>query len=468
MKTHKIELVSNGVPTSFSFTDSSFLVQSSDRAKPKLEVPLKRILWAGITGNVIDVHVLAKKHARLVLVKVEGRASDVGEETTQWVEELMRAAYPGVKPQRRFLVIINPAGGPGKANIIFKRKVEPMLRIAHCTYETIFTEYQRHAVQIGTDIALDKYDAILVVSGDGVLHELFNGFAQHAEPRRAFKIPIAPIPAGSGNGTSLNLIGLEEGQDVSAAALNAIKGRPMPVDLCSVLQNEQRSFSFMTQCVGLMADLDLGTEHLRWMGSNRFVYGFLRGIITRKSYPFSIAIKALESDKAKMLDSLRALRSKSPEELFQDTATDEVVDNTLPPLRYVSDDPEGWITMDEPILYMYAGKGPFVSRDLMQFPVSMPNDGVVDVVVQAATSRVGMLKGMDGAEHGAGYWRNSARYYKAVAYRVKPLKSQGYLSIDGEKFPYEEFRVEVHQGLGTLLSPLGRYAAEFDDAPPDA
>ena len=34
-----------------------------------------------------------------------------------------------------------------------------------------------------------------------------------------------------------------------------------------------------------MADLDLGTEHVRWMGSNRFVYGYLRG---GKFLPFRI------------------------------------------------------------------------------------------------------------------------------------------------------------------------------------
>jgi sphingosine kinase len=51
----------------------------------------------------------------------------------------------------------------------------------------------------------------------------------------------------------------------------------MAIDLISILQDEKRSFSFLSQGVGLMADLDLGTEHLRWMGNNRFVYGFLRG-----------------------------------------------------------------------------------------------------------------------------------------------------------------------------------------------
>jgi len=51
----------------------------------------------------------------------------------------------------------------------------------------------------------------------------------------------------------------------------------MAIDLLSILQGGKRTFSFLSQCVGLMADLDLGTEHLRWMGSTRFVYGFLRG-----------------------------------------------------------------------------------------------------------------------------------------------------------------------------------------------
>ena len=33
----------------------------------------------------------------------------------------------------------------------------------------------------------------------------------------------------------------------------------------------------MSVSMGLMADLDINTEHLRWMGSTRFIYGFLRG-----------------------------------------------------------------------------------------------------------------------------------------------------------------------------------------------
>ena len=51
----------------------------------------------------------------------------------------------------------------------------------------------------------------------------------------------------------------------------------MQVDTFSVVQNNKRTVSFMSQALGLMADLDLGTEHLRWMGDVRFMLGFLYG-----------------------------------------------------------------------------------------------------------------------------------------------------------------------------------------------
>lgn len=51
----------------------------------------------------------------------------------------------------------------------------------------------------------------------------------------------------------------------------------MKVDLFSFTQGNRKYISFMSQTVGLMADLDVETEHLRWMGDLRFVWGFLCG-----------------------------------------------------------------------------------------------------------------------------------------------------------------------------------------------
>ncbi|VDB83012.1 unnamed protein product [Peniophora sp. CBMAI 1063] len=435
---------------------------------PAWKVPLKRVLWASVAGESLEVALVVDKKG---LVKIDGKVKEGGgADAGKWAEELMTAAYaePGAKPQRRFLVIVNPHGGPGKAAAIYKKKVEPILSAARCTYKAIFTEYYQHAVKIGEELAVDDYDCIISISGDGIVHELYNGMAKHETPRKAFRVPIAPIPAGSGNGLSLNLLGLKEGNNVVAATLNAIKGRPMAVDVCSIVQDGKRTFSYMSQCLGLMADLDLGTEHLRILGSNRFVYGYLRGVVTRKSYPYQISIKAMESDKQKMSDALRADLERPLETRFIDP--NESLPDELPPLRYADDDASDWIKLDESFNFLYGGKCAYVSRDLMQFPAGMPNDGAVELTLQRSVSRGDMLSAFDGAENGIGFWRKSNLYYKAYAYRCKPLQKKGFLSIDGEKYPFGEFHVECHQGLGTMMSCYGHYATEDNAAlkPPPA
>ena len=52
-----------------------------------------------------------------------------------------------------------------------------------------------------------------------------------------------------------------------ARAYDPIIGKSMDVDLFSMVQRDKRYISFMCQSLGLMANLDLGTEHLRFMGS---------------------------------------------------------------------------------------------------------------------------------------------------------------------------------------------------------
>jgi sphingosine kinase len=42
------------------------------------------------------------------------------------------------------------------------------------------------------------------------------------------------------------------------------------------------------------------------------------------------------------------------------------------------------------------------------------------------------------------------------------------LAIDGERFPFEEYYAEVHQGLGTVLSMVGRYPVDFTLERPDS
>ncbi len=49
----------------------------------------------------------------------------------------------------------------------------------------------------------------------------------------------------------------------------------MSTDLLSLTQGGKEYMSFMSQSLGLIADLDLGTEHLRFMGGQYVVFTLL-------------------------------------------------------------------------------------------------------------------------------------------------------------------------------------------------
>ncbi|KDR81645.1 hypothetical protein GALMADRAFT_239721 [Galerina marginata CBS 339.88] len=453
-----------------SLNETSLTVQTPSKSKDTIhhDIPHRNILRASLGSNPLKLTVAflekkKKKTTHLAIVEGDIEESEVVH-ATQWAESVMKAAYEslGVKPFRRLMVFVNPFGGTKKGAAIFTKKIAPIFEIAGCSLDVLYTTHQGQAQEIAKKLPLD-FDAVITVSGDGLIHEILNGFAEHAEPSKALATPIAPIPTGSGNGLSLNLLGIKDGFDVVVAALNAIKGEPMKVDLFSVTQGGKRTISFMSQAVGLMADLDIGTENLRWMGDTRFMYGLLRGLIKFKPCPVQLSFKVAENDKDKMAATVYSIKKdKTPSIPPSSAASETSFHDKLPSLKFLDGNEEDWTTFDEPILYVYAGKGPYVGRDFMAFPVSLPNDGLIDVMAMSKTSRGDILTAMDGANQGECFWHPKVHYVKAHAYRIKPLKKKGHLAVDGEPYPFEEFQVEVHEGLGTFLSPFGHYAAMFE------
>ena len=84
---------------------------------------------------------------------------------------------------------------------------------------------------------------------------------------------------------------------------------------------------------------------------------------------------------------------------------------TLPPLKYSAEDVDGWVTFKEPILFAYAGKGPYVGRDYMAFPVSEPDDGLIDIVVMPVTTRAEVFSAINGGPSGATFWHPSVYFF---------------------------------------------------------
>lgn len=270
-----------------------------------------------------------------------------------WISKLLDRAYGQSQRKKRAKVLVNPHSGNGSAEKWYHRDVKPLLSAARCSVDMVKTQYRGEAAEIAEKLDIEAFDMVASCSGDGLPYEVFNGFGKRADAKKALsKIAVVLIPCGSGNAMSCNFNGTNS---TSLATLAIIKGIPTPLDLISITQGDTRTLSFLSQSVGIVAESDLATEHLRWMGSARFNYGFLVRLWGKTIYPCDIAVKVAIEDKSSIREHYR--KEQSSQELAierrgrkalpedDDSSANSGNDDGLPPLRYgtVNDKlPEGW------------------------------------------------------------------------------------------------------------------------------
>ncbi|KAF9431370.1 hypothetical protein BGZ76_000404 [Entomortierella beljakovae] len=142
------------------------------------------------------------------------------------------------------------------------------------------TEYGRHAVDIAHNLDLQELDTLVVVSGDGVLHEVINGLLTRPDWDKARKLPIGIVPAGSGNAIATS-IGT---RNTIVSTLALIRGQTAKLDIYSLSQFDRpRIYSMLMFSWGMMADADIESERYRWLGALRFdIAGLVRMIKLRR------------------------------------------------------------------------------------------------------------------------------------------------------------------------------------------
>lgn len=280
--------------------------------------------------------------------KIEKESWTIGDEKdepslVQFRDRIHDLAYPeGVKFGKKAYVLVNPNAGPGNGTRKWEQEVRPMFDAARMQYDAVILKKGGEATTLVQNLALQDYDTIVAVSGDGTPHEIFNGLAKREDAGRALReCPVSHIPAGSGNALALNLYGSNK---PGAAALGIIKGHVTSLDLVSVTQGNERILSFLSQAVGIIAESDLGTEHWRWMGARRFELGLATRVYQKKCYPCDLAIKVVQDTKEGVKTHYRenVNGSQSESQANGDAHHDE---QSLPPLKYGtinSDLPEGW------------------------------------------------------------------------------------------------------------------------------
>ena len=97
---------------------------------------------------------------------------------------------PGRKPaKKRMLIIVNP-----HATTVSNRLKNLVVYALQGRFEveTVATEAQNHAIEIGREVRDHGYDVVVAFGGDGTLNEVANGLA-------GTDVPVTMLPGGSTN-----------------------------------------------------------------------------------------------------------------------------------------------------------------------------------------------------------------------------------------------------------------------------
>ncbi|PZD71749.1 Diacylglycerol kinase [Acaryochloris thomasi RCC1774] len=188
-------------------------------------------------------------------------------------------------PAKHLVVILNTTSGQRRGLQLFER-VRPLLEASQIQVTVAESKNGSQTRQLIQSLNLAEFDGLVVVGGDGTVHDVINGLMQRSDAATAIQTPIGVIPAGTGNGLCQSLLAQAgEPYDVMSAGFAIAKGHPQPLDILQVQQDGQLSYGILSLAWGLISDSDLASDRLRWLGPLRDDICALLLIARLRAYP---------------------------------------------------------------------------------------------------------------------------------------------------------------------------------------
>ena len=145
----------------------------------------------------------------------------------------------------RIKLIINPIADMGRAWRV-ANDLRPIIA-EHGGADWAGTVYPTHAAELAKQAALDGYDLVVAMGGDGTVHEIVNGLMQ-APPEKRPTLGVVPI--GSGNDFA-HALGIPA--DAERAMRQALDGAASAIDL-GLLVDEHGRKEYFDNTIGIGFD----------------------------------------------------------------------------------------------------------------------------------------------------------------------------------------------------------------------
>ena len=180
------------------------------------------------------------------------------------------------------LVIVNPQAGGSSEGPPLAEALEPLHPI-----RLVETAGPGHAGRLASEAVAEGVDRIIVVGGDGTLHEVVNGLELPASCR------VGIVPAGTGNDLARSL-GIP--LDIEGAVEVVVEGDAYPTDLMQVDVDGATEIAANAACGGFGGEVNARvTQELkdRW-GPLAYVRASLDALLELPQYPVRIHLDGRE------------------------------------------------------------------------------------------------------------------------------------------------------------------------------
>eukprot|EP00526_Cylindrotheca_closterium_P008899 CAMPEP_0113634194 /NCGR_PEP_ID=MMETSP0017_2-20120614/17802_1 /TAXON_ID=2856 /ORGANISM="Cylindrotheca closterium" /LENGTH=520 /DNA_ID=CAMNT_0000544877 /DNA_START=10 /DNA_END=1569 /DNA_ORIENTATION=+ /assembly_acc=CAM_ASM_000147 len=333
------------------------------------------------------------------------------------IEAIRTISKPGYNPKDKLLVLVNPYSGTKKGTQIFNDIVAPMFMEAGIDYDYLTTTSANHAFERMKEQEKDskipdvsEYDGVVAVGGDGIIHEMFQGIRTRSDCDEILsKLKLGVVGSGTSNGLAKTLSHASKELDSAIDyAFLVAKGNSEKMDLSQYETSSSKYLSFLTFSWSMIADIDIESEAIRFMGFLRMdIWGVLSVLRMRKYRArFSYLPPSDESNHAV---------TKCPS-INKPIPTDE-----------------NWVTDESDFLLFWASQVTHAAEKTHNSPNSKLNDGVFEIlVVRKNVSRLRMamiLLGLDSGDH---VNMPGVEFIRCSAYRLEPITPGSFNDLDGE------------------------------------
>ena len=175
---------------------------------------------------------------------------------------------------KKVLIIYNPVSGT-KSNKAIISQLLNYYKLNNINYFLLKTEYKNHAKKFCANNSLAGYDDLIVCGGDGTFNEVINGVVINKNK----KIPrLGFLPGGTGNSFMHDLNAV----DPNKAINKIIKNNSDTLDILKLTYNNKTIYSFNIVGWGLVTDILILAEKMRFLKSIRYNVASLFYILTAK------------------------------------------------------------------------------------------------------------------------------------------------------------------------------------------